>query len=263
MAALVSAGSTIKLARRQRASCSVERDEASCDTDGENHATTVGSSRCCPPWSGDAVQSHSVIIRTIGGWIQPLRGIPGVGRICVAFRRCNPGPAIPGRKLDRWGYTPRNEAEKRGFASACVATIPRMESVVSELNAEGQRAYAIAADRVGDEQYHFAVERFARAVDMSSRLWAEWVELGRPLLLEAPNGVRYPHPLIKLYREWAADAAAASKAVLLDPSQVKHSRPGRPLGSTSAPDRQRPGLTIVDRAEPPRVKARKLVADPL
>lgn len=147
-----------------------------------------------------------------------------------------------------------------------------MESL-EQLNAEGKKAFAIASEHVDSGLYVHAVERYARAVDLEARIWAEWVDHGRPLMLEAPNGVRYAHPLLKMYRDASADAATASRAVLLDPSRVKNARPGRPLGSVSAPDRRlgpmvevyddahsnRPGITVVARSEPPRVvKARKL-----
>lgn len=148
-------------------------------------------------------------------------------------------------------------------------------ATVEELNAEGNRAREIASAHVDGELYVHAVERYARAVDLEARLWAEWVDLGRPLLVEAPNGVRYAHPLIKMYRDASTAAAAAARAVLLDPSHVKHARPGRPLGAASAPDRVRarnlgPSVELNRKGgEPPKVEWRSptdpryMVAEPL
>jgi len=110
--------------------------------------------------------------------------------------------------------------------------------VNAQLTPEGEYAYRCAAESVDAERYPHAVLRFARAVDLEERLRAEWVDLGRPMLVDAPNGTPYAHPLLKLIREAAADTSAAARTVLLDPEKAKpRSKGGRPMGSASAPDR--------------------------
>ena len=88
--------------------------------------------------------------------------------------------------------------------------------------------------------------RYGRALDMELRAREEWEELGRPILLEYPNGMTGVHPLVKVMQGTAKHAAEMHKLAGLGINGAAYKRPqGRPVGAVSAPDR---------RNAPPRLK---------
>lgn len=85
------------------------------------------------------------------------------------------------------------------------------------------------------------VDRDARlqaAVADLERFRAEWVRLGSPWFTEGSQGQPVPHPLVRMIRE-------AERAVEMLAKPPSAQRGGRPVGSSSAPDRKRPRLVAV------------------
>ena len=114
----------------------------------------------------------------------------------------------------------------------------------SDIGPDGLRAFDVAADQVAgfpdSDRFYDAVVAFARAIDMLESVRREWVSHGRPWVTTNPNGAEGVHPLVKLIRDLEADAHRARKALKLEPDAIKRAGPGRPPGSSSAPDRKAP-----------------------
>jgi hypothetical protein len=70
-----------------------------------------------------------------------------------------------------------------------------------------------------------AAARYAYAVDLASGSRETWYEADQPLIIEYPNGVTAPHPLLKVIREAEHDAARFALALGID-AKVK-GRSGR------------------------------------
>jgi hypothetical protein len=135
---------------------------------------------------------------------------------------------------------------------------PALELAALELDEPGRAAIAQAAETVDPWRFHLAILRLGRAVDMLERTRADWVDHGRPLVLEHANGSQAAHPLVKLQRDLEADVAAAARAVMLEPSTAERRAPGGQLGKPRSADR-RADLTQPARKrswpnEPPVVK---------
>lgn len=116
----------------------------------------------------------------------------------------------------------------------------QVEGVHDDLNESGRRAFVLASKHVAllsdPERYVDAVLRFARAIDMVEEVRYEWIQYGRPKLYTHSNGALVPHPLVRLLAESEKEAARCGRELRLVPEAIKRA-PGRPLGSTSAPDR--------------------------
>lgn len=76
-----------------------------------------------------------------------------------------------------------------------------------------------------------AVRGYELAMERLEHVRAEWVDRGRPLTVDHPNGVKSPDPLWKVLQEAEAFAIRARAALRAS------DRKGRPTGSVSAPDR--------------------------
>lgn len=87
---------------------------------------------------------------------------------------------------------------------------------------------AEAAQTVSDP-----VARYERQVAMVDALRAEWANLGRPMTAEggATGRATVVHPLVVAIQD------AEMRADRLFRSTLERRRPGKPVGSTSAPDR--------------------------
>ena len=100
-----------------------------------------------------------------------------------------------------------------------------------------------------------ARERYEKAVELVALIRAEWDDLGRPLLLEHPNGFQGPHPLVKMLTDAAKDADRLAKSL------APASRPGRePVARIEADDdRAEPNAmrSILDELPPLRLKRAK------
>lgn len=114
---------------------------------------------------------------------------------------------------------------------------PALEAATADLCEPARAAVHRAAEVVDPWRYHLAIVRLARQVDQLERVRAEWVDHGRPLILEHVNGAQAVHPLVKLQRDLEADVAAAARAVLLEPSTATRRAPGGQLGQARAADR--------------------------
>lgn len=101
-----------------------------------------------------------------------------------------------------------------------------------------------------------AAERYARAVERSHRVQAEWEGLGRPTLARGSMGQRVEHPLMKMIREHEREVSVLAKHVGLEPaSRARRPAAGRPTGAASAPDRAAPpAVTPSSKARMVRVK---------
>lgn len=99
----------------------------------------------------------------------------------------------------------------------------------------------IVPDELEQKNFAEAVDRYADAVAMGATLRAQWAELGSPTMAEGSMRQPIPHPMVKMIAEADAAAAKYAGAVGLDASaRVKKNVGGRPVGSTSAPDRAAP-----------------------
>jgi hypothetical protein len=111
-----------------------------------------------------------------------------------------------------------------------------------------------ALERQGQDPEAFtdAIRLFAQAVDDAAVARRVWVAEGKPLT--TPGGstgrVDIPSPILKAVQDADKIVHAYAKPLGLDPT-VKRA-PGRPAGSSSAPDRPASG-------EPPRVTRLKAV----
>ena len=109
------------------------------------------------------------------------------------------------------------------------------------LTAAARAAYSRAERDLGDDATRFrtALLSYTYAVDLESRARAEWEAESRPLI--QVHGAAGVHPLAKLVMETARAAAWHGAQLGMDPASAKrinpHRRPGRPVGSNSAPDR--------------------------
>lgn len=85
---------------------------------------------------------------------------------------------------------------------------------------EGQRAWGAAAEAVGErlERERAAVDRYARMVDLCSRLRRDWARAGHPTttLGGSTGKAIMAHPLLGAMRDAEKDAAAAGAALGLD-----------------------------------------------
>lgn len=79
-----------------------------------------------------------------------------------------------------------------------------------------------------------AVEAYEYAQKRSLEVRKEWEDYGKPYTITLHNGVETAHPLWKVMME--AESAASRLRERVKPKQPA----GRPVGATSAPDRQRP-----------------------
>ena len=108
------------------------------------------------------------------------------------------------------------------------------------LTAAARAAYSRAERELGDDATRFrtALLSYTYAVDLESRARAEWEAESRPLI--QVHGAAGVHPLAKLVMETARAAAWHGAQLGMDPASAKrinpHRRPGRPVGSNSAPD---------------------------
>jgi len=78
-----------------------------------------------------------------------------------------------------------------------------------------------------------AVEVFVCAVDQLERMRRAYQREGRPLVSEAPNGIVFPHPMVKMLREQEAHVSKLGKSLLADPASARAAAPrvtGRPTG---------------------------------
>jgi len=83
--------------------------------------------------------------------------------------------------------------------------------------------------------------RYAEAVDMLTLAKEAWITAGRPMVMERGSGGMAEHPLMVAIARWHNEVAKAGRALKLEPREAtKNAKPGRPIGSGSAPDRQRP-----------------------
>ena len=118
------------------------------------------------------------------------------------------------------------------------------------LTAPGKAAFGAASERLteiyGDraERHAAAAVRYGYAVDLVTRLRAEWVAAGRPTTMTHSNGTAGSHPLVSMLADAERGALRAETAVGLGVAQAARRPVGRPAGAASAPDR---------RAEPPRL----------
>ena len=86
------------------------------------------------------------------------------------------------------------------------------------LLAEAQRAWDAAAEAVGERlvRERSAVDRYARAVDVSARLRKDWAELGHPTIGVGSQGQAVAHPMLKAMTDAEAAAAQHGAALGLD-----------------------------------------------
>jgi hypothetical protein len=81
--------------------------------------------------------------------------------------------------------------------------------------------------------------RLEAAVSDLASMRAQWESLGSPLFTEGSSGQLVPHPLVRMIRE-------AERAVEMLSKPAAAQRGGRPVGASSAPDRRRPRLVVVE-----------------
>jgi len=84
-----------------------------------------------------------------------------------------------------------------------------------------------------------AVRSYEFAHDRAEYVRAEWAKAGSPLTVVLANGVEASHPL------WRTLLEAESFLLRTRTGLKSADRRGRPVGSNSAPDRQRPKLKPV------------------
>jgi hypothetical protein len=84
-----------------------------------------------------------------------------------------------------------------------------------------------------------AVRGYELAHDRAEYARSEWAKAGLPLVVVLANGVEAPHPL------WRTLMQAESFLLRSRAGLKAADRRGRPVGSSSAPDRQRPKLKPV------------------
>jgi hypothetical protein len=84
-----------------------------------------------------------------------------------------------------------------------------------------------------------AVRGYELAHDRAEYARSEWAKAGSPLVVVLANGIEAPHPLWKTLLQ-AEGFLLRSRAGL-----KAADRRGRPVGSNSAPDRERPKLKRV------------------
>jgi hypothetical protein len=129
----------------------------------------------------------------------------------------------------------------------------------SGLTAAARAAYRLAEQELGEDATRFrsALLSYAYAVDLESRARAEWERENRPLV--QVHGAAGVHPLVKIMLETSRAASWHGAQLGMDPASAKrinpHRRPGRPVGSNSAPDRRdslpapvwndRPGMVLL------------------
>ena len=106
------------------------------------------------------------------------------------------------------------------------------------LGERGLCAVAEAAKVVDLDRYAHAVLRYARAVDAVEKARAEWAEYGSPMLTTHINGATVSHPLVRLIRDLESDAAAAGRAIFIDPASAEKHAPGGQAGRAVAKDRR-------------------------
>ena len=126
------------------------------------------------------------------------------------------------------------------------------------LSVGAKAAWAESRRFLGDDdfrRFETAVLRYVRAVDVSDRVFAEWVGLGRPLVFLQPNRALGQHPLVVAWLAASKTASVFGAELGLSPLAASRLGPrrgqGRPMGANSAPDRvaeppvlTRPGLTL-------------------
>lgn len=132
-----------------------------------------------------------------------------------------------------------------------------IREAAADLDETGQRALETAAINVDVERYPFSVLRYARAVELAERTRAEWRDHGAPLLSTHINGATVVHPLVRLLRDLESDAAAAGRAIFIDPASAEKRAPGGQKGRAVAKDRRArhdsPPATTRRRANEPPV----------
>lgn len=131
--------------------------------------------------------------------------------------------------------------------------MPAADPVKRARGAALRRARASLEKLVPDdaerELFTEAVDRYVCAVELGAKLRQEWQRVGEPLLAEGSMRQDIPHPLVKMIADADREAARYSSAIGLDPAvKVPGRKPGRPAGSSSAPDRA---------AAPPKLRAVK------
>jgi hypothetical protein len=95
----------------------------------------------------------------------------------------------------------------------------------------------LAMEARGLEPAHFAgaLERYARAVDRTELIRAEWEREGRPLIALANTGAPFPHPLVTMLERASLAAMRLGAAVGADPASARKTgavrAAGRPPGS--------------------------------
>lgn len=100
-----------------------------------------------------------------------------------------------------------------------------------------------------EERFPDAFAAYQRAVADAEFVRAAWVEAGRPIVADHANGSCGVSPLFKSVGDAETIAARLRSELGLSPKSAKaviHRRPGRPVGSVSAPDRvrARPGVQL-------------------
>lgn len=115
----------------------------------------------------------------------------------------------------------------------------------TDLYEPGKSAYAHACATLrtldeDPERSADAIVRYARAVDTASWLWEAWSAEGRPQYATDNHGALCVHPLVKGVRDAEVHAGNMAKVLGLTPDSRFNfgRRPGRPKGSSQAPDRK-------------------------
>jgi hypothetical protein len=120
----------------------------------------------------------------------------------------------------------------------------RMVDPKMELHAAAKTALKEAKSALGDDfgRFQAAVWRYVSAVEVADEARRMWIAEGRPMWTRGSIGQDVEHPLIRTMDRLDASAARFGARLGLDPESAGRLRrsPGRPLGATSAPDRQAP-----------------------
>src|SRR4051794_952947 len=113
------------------------------------------------------------------------------------------------------------------------------------LQAAGRQAFAHAVatlEATGDDPalYPDSIARYAHAADMTAALRRAWVARGSPTVATGSRNNPITHPLVREIADQEAHTQRLAESLLLTPmSRRKASRaPGRPMGASTASDRQ-------------------------
>jgi hypothetical protein len=113
-----------------------------------------------------------------------------------------------------------------------------------ELHQAAKTALKEARSALGDDfdRFRASVDRYVNAVEVADEARRQWIEQGRPTSTRGSIGQEVEHPLVRTMDRLDASAARFGARLGLDPESAGRLRRsvGRPLGATSAPDRQAP-----------------------